>query len=83
MIDGRLSLDGELLGTGEAAKVTGEVELVLATDVAAELILIDVPSNSSPSVFGPATEAAGLVTPGNRGAHRQVVCPAPTNPLDT
>ena len=28
---------------GNAAKITGEIELELATDVAAELILIDVP----------------------------------------
>ena len=39
VIDGRLSLDGESLRTGDAAKITGEVELELATDVAAELIL--------------------------------------------
>jgi hypothetical protein len=43
VIDGRLSLDGESLSTGDAAKVTGEIELGLATEVAAELILIDVP----------------------------------------
>ena len=43
MIDGRLSLDGDSLGTGDAAKITGEIELELATEVAAELILIDVP----------------------------------------
>ena len=39
--DGRVSLDGESLRSGDAAKVTGEVELALATDVAAELIRID------------------------------------------
>jgi redox-sensitive bicupin YhaK (pirin superfamily) len=33
VIDGRLSLDGETLGTGDAAKVSGEIELGLATDV--------------------------------------------------
>jgi redox-sensitive bicupin YhaK (pirin superfamily) len=43
VIDGRPSLDGESLRTGDAAKVTGETELRLATEVAAELILIDVP----------------------------------------
>jgi hypothetical protein len=43
VIDGRLFLDGDSLRTGDAAKVTGEVALELATDVAAELILIDVP----------------------------------------
>ena len=48
VIDGRLSLDGELLRTGDAAKITGEIELGLATDVAAELILIDVPLEFEP-----------------------------------
>ena len=43
MIDGRLSVNGDELRTGDAAKVTGAVELTLETDVAAELILIDVP----------------------------------------
>jgi redox-sensitive bicupin YhaK (pirin superfamily) len=48
VIDGRLSLDGESLLTGDAAKVTGEIELELATDVGAELILIDVPLEFQP-----------------------------------
>ena len=48
VIDGRLSLDGESLRTGDAAKVTGEVELELATEVGAELILIDVPLEFEP-----------------------------------
>ena len=43
VIDGRLSLNGDALRTGDAAKVTGAVELDLATDIGAELILIDVP----------------------------------------
>jgi len=43
LIDGRLSLDGDALGTGDAAKITGETELRLSTDVGAEVILIDVP----------------------------------------
>ncbi|HEX6138972.1 MAG TPA: pirin family protein [Candidatus Limnocylindria bacterium] len=43
VIDGRLSLNGESLRTGDAAKVTGEAALQLTTDVVAELILIDVP----------------------------------------
>jgi quercetin 2,3-dioxygenase len=43
VIDGRLSLNGDALRTGDAAKVTGAVDLTLETDVAAELILIDVP----------------------------------------
>ena len=45
MIDGRLSLDGKSLSSGDAAKVCGfgQIDLALATDVTAELILIDVP----------------------------------------
>ncbi len=43
VIDGRLSLDGESLGTGDAVKVTAAAHLELSTDIAAELILIDVP----------------------------------------
>jgi redox-sensitive bicupin YhaK (pirin superfamily) len=43
LIDGRLSLDGDPLRTGDAVKVTGEATLGMTTDVAAELILIDVP----------------------------------------
>jgi hypothetical protein len=42
-IDGRLPLDGESLRTGDAAKITGEIELALATDIGADLILIHVP----------------------------------------
>ncbi len=34
---------GESLTTGDAAKVAGEIELELVTDIGAELILIDVP----------------------------------------
>jgi redox-sensitive bicupin YhaK (pirin superfamily) len=43
VIDGRLSVDGESLSTGDAAKITGETELGFSTDLGAELILIDVP----------------------------------------
>ena len=43
VIDGRLALDGQALRTGDAAKIAGEVSLEMTTDVAAELILIDVP----------------------------------------
>ena len=43
VIDGRVSLDGEPLGSGDAAKVSGEADLSISTDVGAELILIDVP----------------------------------------
>ena len=48
VIDGRLSLNGDSLRTGDAAKVLGEAELELATDLAAELILIDVPLRFEP-----------------------------------
>ena len=48
VIDGRLSLDGDSLSTGDAARITGEVTLQLTTDVAAELILIDVPLEFEP-----------------------------------
>jgi hypothetical protein len=48
VIDGRLSLDGDELGTGDAATITGPVELALSTDTAAELILIDVPLEFEP-----------------------------------
>jgi quercetin 2,3-dioxygenase len=43
VIDGRVTVDDEPLGTADAVKVTGATELTLRTDVAAELILIDVP----------------------------------------
>jgi redox-sensitive bicupin YhaK (pirin superfamily) len=48
VIDGRLSLDGESLRTGDAVKIMGEAELHLTTEVAAELILIDVPLEFEP-----------------------------------
>jgi len=48
VIEGRLSLNGDQLKTGDAAKVTGEATLEIATDVAAELILIDVPLEFEP-----------------------------------
>ena len=45
VIDGRVSLEGELLRTGDAVKIAaGPVALRLASDAAAELILIDVPA---------------------------------------
>lgn len=43
LIDGRVQVDDQELRTGDAAIVTGAAELTLRTDVAAELILIDVP----------------------------------------
>ena len=48
LIDGRLSLDGDSLRTGDAAKITGQATLGLSTDVAAEIILIDVPLEFEP-----------------------------------
>jgi redox-sensitive bicupin YhaK (pirin superfamily) len=43
VIDGRVAIDGDALRTGDAVKVSGEASFELTTDVAAELILIDVP----------------------------------------
>jgi quercetin 2,3-dioxygenase len=43
VIDGRLEVDGERLGTGDAIKVERQADLSITTGVAAELILIDVP----------------------------------------
>ncbi|HET9084969.1 MAG TPA: hypothetical protein VFN41_11270, partial [Candidatus Limnocylindrales bacterium] len=48
VIDGRVDIDGEQLRTGDAVKVVGEAELTLRTDLAAELILVDVPLRSEP-----------------------------------
>jgi hypothetical protein len=47
-IDGRLYLNGDRLETGDAAKVTGEAQLEMSTNVAAEVILIDVPLEVEP-----------------------------------
>jgi redox-sensitive bicupin YhaK (pirin superfamily) len=48
VIDGRVELDSDLLGTGDAAKIVGAADLTLRTDIAAELILIDVPLEFEP-----------------------------------
>jgi hypothetical protein len=48
VIDGRIDVDGDELRTGDAAKITGEAQLTLRTDIAAELILIDVPLEFEP-----------------------------------
>ena len=48
VIDGRLLLNGDSLKTGDAAKITDQVQLEMSTDVAAELILIDVPLQFEP-----------------------------------
>ena len=43
VIDGRVEVDGELLRTGDAIKVERQADLSITTELAAELILIDVP----------------------------------------
>jgi redox-sensitive bicupin YhaK (pirin superfamily) len=43
VIDGRVEVDGERLGTGDAIKVERQADLSMTTELAAELILIDVP----------------------------------------
>ena len=48
VIDGRLSVNGDSLTSGDAVKITGEATMELSTDVAAELILIDVPLQFEP-----------------------------------
>jgi redox-sensitive bicupin YhaK (pirin superfamily) len=48
VIDGRVEVDGERLGTGDAIKVEGQADVSITTDVAAELILIDVPLEFTP-----------------------------------
>ena len=59
VIDGRLSLDGDSLRTGDAAKITGQIDLEMATDVGAELILFDVPLEFEPSACGRRLSLAG------------------------
>ena len=48
VINGRVAVNGDPLRTGDAAKVTGEAQLELATDTGVELILIDVPLQFEP-----------------------------------
>ena len=48
VIDGRIDVDGEKLGTGDALKVEADLELTITTSLAAELILIDVPLDFTP-----------------------------------
>jgi quercetin 2,3-dioxygenase len=48
VIDGRVRLDDEPLGSGDAAKITDAATLDIMTDLAAELILIDVPLEFEP-----------------------------------
>jgi redox-sensitive bicupin YhaK (pirin superfamily) len=48
LIDGRVTVDDEPLQTGDAVKVQGPATLTLTTELAAELILIDVPLDFEP-----------------------------------
>jgi hypothetical protein len=48
VIDGRASLDGDPIGTGDAASIEGPLEVSLVSAHAAELILIDVPLEFEP-----------------------------------
>ena len=48
VIDGRVTIDGEELRTGDAAKLTDVTDVALRTKLAAELILIDVPLEYEP-----------------------------------
>ena len=48
VIDGRVAIDGDEIRTGDAAKISGAARLMMTTDVAAELILIDVPLEFEP-----------------------------------
>ena len=48
VIDGRVSLDGDPLRTGDAVVITGAEEISLSTEHAAELILVDVPLDFEP-----------------------------------
>jgi redox-sensitive bicupin YhaK (pirin superfamily) len=43
VIDGRVEVDADPLRTGDAIKVGGATDLTFQTEVAAELILVDVP----------------------------------------
>jgi redox-sensitive bicupin YhaK (pirin superfamily) len=48
VIDGRVKVNDDELRTGDALKITGNADLTLRTDLAAELILIDVPLDFEP-----------------------------------
>jgi redox-sensitive bicupin YhaK (pirin superfamily) len=48
VIDGRVDVDDESLRSGDAIKVERDVDLSITTDLAAELILIDVPLDFTP-----------------------------------
>jgi redox-sensitive bicupin YhaK (pirin superfamily) len=48
VIDGRVDLNGDRLRTVDSAKITGAADVSLETDIAAEVILIDVPLEFEP-----------------------------------
>jgi redox-sensitive bicupin YhaK (pirin superfamily) len=48
LIEGAVSLDGEELATGDAAKITDATEVTLHADKLSELILVDVPMQFEP-----------------------------------
>jgi redox-sensitive bicupin YhaK (pirin superfamily) len=58
VIDGRVEVDGERLGTGDAIKVEAETNLSINTDIGAELILIEVPLDFEPVGVWAAEEPA-------------------------
>lgn len=48
VIDGGITLNGEPMTTGDAARVTGEETLAIRADAPSELILVDVPMEFAP-----------------------------------
>jgi redox-sensitive bicupin YhaK (pirin superfamily) len=49
LIGGAATFDGEAVGTGDAAKVTGQTSLTIRADDTSELILVDVPLRFEPA----------------------------------
>ena len=49
LIDGAATFDGKAVGTGDAAKVTGQASLTIRADETSELILVDVPLRFEPA----------------------------------
>ena len=48
VIEGNVTLNGEAMATGDAAKVTDEAELTIRAEAPSELILVDVPMTFEP-----------------------------------
>jgi redox-sensitive bicupin YhaK (pirin superfamily) len=48
LIDGAATFDGSAVGTGDAAKVTGQPTLSIRAEETSELILVDVPLRFEP-----------------------------------